>query len=258
MSAAISVCHYHLRYSDGPNPPESRSIRRGARPDTAGKWIARLEREKYSGLPRNHRMDVATSSTGPDALAHHRSTHRRQRASQCDRRSLIARSRALFLEQQRREIPRDSCRHTIHVCMPGVSISVCRTPFDFSHSRNLRFCSISRSSVPQAIHSSWIFLFRLVQIRKCLVVVVGLPTGAKCADPRELVHSVQPDITEIRRRPSTAPRSRACCDPWIRDTLLHPRHHFAEERVTIIIVVLLADARIPQTRAARSTISGAP
>src|SRR6266852_500855 len=44
-------------------------------------------------------------------------------------------------------------RHTIQVWAPGVSMSTCRTPLDASHARSLRFRSISRSSVPQAIHS---------------------------------------------------------------------------------------------------------
>jgi hypothetical protein len=33
-------------------------------------------------------------------------------------------------------------RHTIQVCPPGVSISVCSIPFDFSHSRKFRFSAI--------------------------------------------------------------------------------------------------------------------
>src|SRR5260370_4748670 len=44
-------------------------------------------------------------------------------------------------------------RQTIHVCAPGVSMSVCCTPLVLSHSRNLRLISINPSSVPQAIHS---------------------------------------------------------------------------------------------------------
>src|ERR1019366_181648 len=46
-----------------------------------------------------------------------------------------------------------SRRQTIQVCIPGVSISVCCTPLDFSHSRRFRFTAIRRSSVPQAIQS---------------------------------------------------------------------------------------------------------
>ena len=44
-------------------------------------------------------------------------------------------------------------RQTIQVCMPGVSMSTCCTPFCFSHSRKSRFTLIRRSSVPQAIQS---------------------------------------------------------------------------------------------------------
>src|SRR5205814_2622290 len=44
-------------------------------------------------------------------------------------------------------------RQTIQVCAPGVSMSVCWTALDLSHSRNLRLMSMRRSSVPQAIQS---------------------------------------------------------------------------------------------------------
>src|SRR4029077_7824399 len=46
-------------------------------------------------------------------------------------------------------------RQTIHVCAPGVSISTLRTPFASSHARSFRLNSISRSSTPHAIHSSF-------------------------------------------------------------------------------------------------------
>ena len=45
----------------------------------------------------------------------------------------------LTSEQQSAQTPPDSCRQTIHVCMPGVSMSMCCTPFVFNHSRRLRF-----------------------------------------------------------------------------------------------------------------------
>src|SRR5437773_2795617 len=44
-------------------------------------------------------------------------------------------------------------RHTIQVCAPGVSMGVKWMSLDLSQSRNLRFGSIRRSSVPHAIHS---------------------------------------------------------------------------------------------------------
>src|SRR5581483_5085839 len=52
-------------------------------------------------------------------------------------------------------------RHTIQVCIPGVSISVNWTPLSFSHDLNWRFTFSRPSSVPQAIQSSLSFLFTL-------------------------------------------------------------------------------------------------
>src|SRR5262249_25020857 len=47
-------------------------------------------------------------------------------------------------------------RHTIQVCMPGVSMSACAMFFAASHFRKLRLMWMRRSSVPQAIHSNLI------------------------------------------------------------------------------------------------------
>jgi hypothetical protein len=44
-------------------------------------------------------------------------------------------------------------RHTIQVCIPGVSISVIFTPLVLNHSRRLRLIVIAWSSVPHAIQS---------------------------------------------------------------------------------------------------------
>src|ERR1035437_1805269 len=55
-------------------------------------------------------------------------------------------------------------RHTIHVCIPGVSIGVNLTSFADSMSRNFRLVAMRRSSVPQATQSSFNWLFADVHL----------------------------------------------------------------------------------------------
>src|SRR5207247_9302868 len=56
--------------------------------------------------------------------------------------------------KRKREEAAKARRHTILVCLTGVSIGMNVTPFPVSHSRNVRFGPISGSSAPHAIHNN--------------------------------------------------------------------------------------------------------